>query len=246
MGPELVVPGEEAHAEAFGGIALAEEPSGELSWVRTALMLAVEHKSTQIAELLLHCGVNVSASDNCGEIALSYAIASGNTANRNLILQYMKAQSRTSVNFNPVKESPKDDSLRRSIKKSHSDDSLFAMVGGSYEAHIKNIPEKGGEFIEASRQSMKDEVKYDTGNQKSGNLPDKSKPSSQKKEILETTLVQAIRIKNDCLSIPSPESKAHLIETHLSLYPLDDHVTMTTAFQSSLEICVSVSFVDRA
>ncbi|KAM5150333.1 uncharacterized protein ACOB7L_024814 [Callospermophilus lateralis] len=54
---------------------------------------------------------------------------------------------------------------------------------------------------------MKDEVKYDTGNQKSGNLPDKSKPSSRKKEILETTLVQAIRIKNDCPSIPSPESK---------------------------------------
>uniref|UniRef100_UPI004038DDD1 uncharacterized protein LOC143387784 n=1 Tax=Callospermophilus lateralis TaxID=76772 RepID=UPI004038DDD1 len=177
---------------------------------RTALMLAVEHKSTQIAELLLHCGVNVSASDNCGEIALSYAIARGNTANRNLILQYMKGKSRTSVNFNPVKESPKDDSLRRSIKKSHSDDSLFAMVGGSYEAHIKNIPEKGGEFIEASRQSMKDEVKYDTGNQKSGNLPDKSKPSSRKKEILETTLVQAIRIKNDCPSIPSPESKMTL------------------------------------
>lgn len=43
-------------------------------------MLAVEHKSTHIAELLLQCGVNVSASDNCGEIALSYAIASGNTA----------------------------------------------------------------------------------------------------------------------------------------------------------------------
>ncbi|XP_077879497.1 ankyrin repeat and LEM domain-containing protein 1 homolog [Ictidomys tridecemlineatus] len=104
---------------------------------RTALMLAVEHKSTYIAELLLQCGVNVSASDNCGEIALSYAIASGNTANRDLILQYMKEQSRTSVNFNPVKESPKDDSLRRSIKKSHSDDSLFAMVQDSYEAPIK-------------------------------------------------------------------------------------------------------------
>ncbi|XP_071456782.1 ankyrin repeat domain-containing protein 26-like [Marmota flaviventris] len=120
-------------------------------------MLAVEHKSAHIAELLLQCGVNVSASDNCGEIALSYAIASGNTA---------------------------------SIKKSHSGDSLFAMVGGSYEAHIKNIPEKGGELIEASRQSMKDEVKYDTGNQKSGNLPDNSKPASRKKEVLETTLVQ--------------------------------------------------------
>ncbi|KAF7470458.1 Hypothetical predicted protein [Marmota monax] len=95
----------------------------------------------------------------------------------------------------------------RSIKKSHSGDSLFAMFGGSYEAHIKNIPEKGGEFIEASRQSMKDEVKYDTGNQKSGNVPDNSKPASRKKEVLETTLVQAIKIKNDCPSIPSPDSK---------------------------------------
>lgn len=51
------------------------------------------------------------------------------------------------------------------------------------------------------------EVKYDTGNQKSGNLPDNSKPVSRKKEVLETTLVQAIKIKNDCPSIPSPDSK---------------------------------------
>ncbi|VTJ85426.1 Hypothetical predicted protein, partial [Marmota monax] len=53
-----------------------------------------------------------------------------------------------------------------------------------------NIPEKGGELIEASRQSMKDEVKYDTGNQKSGNVPENSKPASRKEEVLETTLVQ--------------------------------------------------------
>ncbi len=51
------------------------------------------------------------------------------------------------------------------------------------------------------------EVKYDTGNQKSGNLHDNSKPVSRKKEVLETTLVQAIKIKNDCPSIPSPDSK---------------------------------------
>ncbi|XP_077879443.1 uncharacterized protein LOC144367355 [Ictidomys tridecemlineatus] len=126
---------------------------------RTALMLAVEHKSTYIAELLLQCGVNVSASDNCGEIALSYAIASGNTANRDLILQYMKEQSRTSVNFNPVKESPKDDSLRRSIKKSHSDDSLFAMVQDSYEAPIKILPQNNvGHSFGDAHQREKDGI----------------------------------------------------------------------------------------
>lgn len=42
-------------------------------------MFAVEHRSTKIVELLLQCGVNVRASDKCGGIALSYAIASGNT-----------------------------------------------------------------------------------------------------------------------------------------------------------------------
>ncbi|XP_046285677.1 ankyrin repeat domain-containing protein 26-like isoform X2 [Marmota monax] len=71
----------------------------------------------------------------------------------------MKAQSRTSVNFNPVKESPKDDSLRRSIKKSHSGDSLFAMVGDSYEAPIKILPQNSiGHSFGDAHQREKDGI----------------------------------------------------------------------------------------
>ncbi|XP_077890004.1 uncharacterized protein LOC110597004 isoform X16 [Ictidomys tridecemlineatus] len=174
---------------------------------RTALMFAVEHKSTQIAELLLQCGVNVSASDKCGRIALSYAIASGSTANRNLILQYMKAESRTSAIFSSVKESSEADALIRSPEKSDPGDSCIAKGEGNYEAHIKNILEEGGKLTKASRQSTKDEAKYDTGSRRSENLPDSSTPASQKKEVVETTLVQEIRIKNYSPFFPSPDSK---------------------------------------
>ncbi|XP_077894765.1 ankyrin repeat domain-containing protein 26-like [Ictidomys tridecemlineatus] len=95
------------------------------------------------------------------------------------------------------------------------------MIENNYEAHIKNIPEEGGELTEASRQSMKDEVKYDTGNQKSGNLPDNSNPASQKKDVVET-LVQAIRIKNDCPFFSSPESKPKQASTDCGVLDVEN------------------------
>ncbi|XP_071463393.1 ankyrin repeat domain-containing protein 62-like, partial [Marmota flaviventris] len=172
---------------------------------RTALMLAVEHKSTHIAELLLQCGVNVSASDNCGEIALSYAIASGNTASVAVVfLPDLALQSGSeellfqNILTDPIPETKCINGGVWSFINQEFWEKLKieyimkkkAMVIEKDEQFQDNIPEKGGELIEASRQSMKDEVKYDTGNQKSGNLPDNSKPASRKKEVLETTLVQ--------------------------------------------------------
>ncbi|XP_071473109.1 putative ankyrin repeat domain-containing protein 20A3 [Marmota flaviventris] len=157
---------------------------------QTPLLFTIKKNRQMMVEFFIKNKANIHAVDDKGRTALMLAVEHKSTHIAELLLQCGVNVS-ASDNCGEIALSYAIASGNTaSIKKSHSGDSLFAMLGGSYEAHIKNIPEKGGELIEASRQSMKDEVKYDTGNQKSGNLPDNSKPASRKKEVLETTLVQ--------------------------------------------------------
>ncbi|VTJ60293.1 Hypothetical predicted protein [Marmota monax] len=173
---------------------------------QTPLLFAIKKNRQMMVECFIKNKANIHAVDDKGRTALMFAVEHKSTQIVELLLQRGVNVS-ASDNYGQIALSYAIASGNTvSTKKTHPGDSCFEMIENNYEAHIKNIPEEGGELTEASRQSMKDEVKYDTWNQKSGNLPDYSNAASQKKDVVET-LVQAIRIKNDCPFFSSPDSK---------------------------------------
>ncbi|XP_071462071.1 ankyrin repeat domain-containing protein 26-like [Marmota flaviventris] len=190
---------------------------------QTPLLFAIKKKRQMMVEFFINNKANIHAVDDKGRTALMFAVEHKSTQIAELLLQCGVNVSASDKCGRIALSYAIASGSTASPEKSDPGDSCLAKGEGNYEAHIKNILEEGGKLTKASRQSMKDEAKYDTGNQRSENLPDSSTPASQKKEVVETTLVQAIRIKNDSPFFPSPDSK--IPQNDVGHLPGDAHQT---------------------
>ncbi|XP_071468155.1 uncharacterized protein [Marmota flaviventris] len=163
---------------------------------RTALMFALEQKSKHIVEMLLQSGIDVSAADDFGQMALAYAIASGDTNLKELILQYMKVESKHPENINPVDEDSTDDNLKRISNKTDPDDHCLTLDEAKYKYYDKDIPKENGELPHTSNESKNDEETNETEEPKLKTLPGNCDGDIKKKNVIETTPVEEISIKN--------------------------------------------------
>nr|XP_040129394.1 putative ankyrin repeat domain-containing protein 19 isoform X2 [Ictidomys tridecemlineatus]XP_040129395.1 putative ankyrin repeat domain-containing protein 19 isoform X2 [Ictidomys tridecemlineatus] len=163
---------------------------------RTALMFALEQKSKHIVEMLLQSGIDVSAADNFGKMALAYAIASGDTSLKELILQYMKVESKHPENINPMDEDSMDDNFKRIFNTTDPDDHCLTLDEANYKYYEKDTPKENGELPHTSNELKNDEETNETEEPKLKTLPGNCDIDIKKKNVIETTPVEEINIKN--------------------------------------------------